>query len=190
MGAQGWGWNPDSVTAAAACVYTLLTAVLIVGVFIAFKQLRNTADQLKSAERSRRTELLFRIWEKYEDDKFYKATRILFSKQFSNLEEFERAFSNKEELEQAHLARREIKLTLAPLGYLLRFELIEPEQLFPVLPSAIELWGAGLRKVEEDLLEGLRNKRGRTVGYKDEVIGLMEYLFNKYQSHLQKRGVA
>lgn len=188
MGAQGWGWNPDSVAAAAACAYTFLTLILAI---LAIRAYKTASKQLREAERSRQAALLFRIWEKYENDKFYNATRMLSGAgtRFSSLEEFKRAFSNEGELEKAHLARREIKLTLAPLGYLLRFGLIEPEQLFPILPSAIGLWGAGLRKVEHDLREDLQRKRGATIGYKDEVIELVDHLFKEYESRLQKRAV-
>lgn len=188
MSVQGWGWNLDSVATVAAWVYTLLTLILVILAIYAY---RTASRQLREVERSRQTELLFRIWEKYENDKFYKATRMLSGAgtQFSSLEEFKRAFSNEEELEKAHLARREIKLTLAPLGYLLRFRLIEPEQLFPILPSAIGLWGAGLQKVEHDLREDLQRKRGATIGYKDEVIELVDHLFEKYELHLQECAV-
>lgn len=177
---DGFGINPQTLSAIAAILYTVVTVWLLLGV-------RRARQQLESAERSRQTELLFLIWKKYEDDAFYEATKFLSDKEFSNLEQFTNAFAS--ELSQAHLARRKIKFTLAPLGYLLKFELIKTEHLFPILPSAIALWGRRLQNVEHDLLEKIQSKKADTFGYKDEVVGFVDYLFDKYQAHLKNSTV-
>src|SRR5713226_5717259 len=123
-----WGWNPQTVS-------VILQALLLAGIGIAILQFR-------TAETARKVTLFFKLIESYNTSELYDGVKLLFEKQYNTLSEFNAAFADN--LESANLARRNVKMILAQYGYMLKFQLAKPEEIFPIVPAAINLWGNGL----------------------------------------------
>lgn len=155
-----WGWNP-----ATASVF--LQGLLLVGVIIAI-------FQLIIARRAARLNLMFKLLETYDDSETYKGLTSLSGKSYKTLTEFNTAFANGSN-EDAHVARRKLKLLLASYGYLLKKKLASPEDIFPLVPAAINLWGDGLGAVEKELLIKTKRVRENELGY--DPVALADHLY-------------
>jgi hypothetical protein len=190
---NAWGINPQTVS-------VVLNVLLLIGVFAAvwqartaLAQFRVAAAQLKSAESARRAQLLFHVWEKYEDaqtrDDVRNLTDMLKEHPCSTLVEFNtsaqkfKQLSGKEQFD-ADQARRRLKFILAPLGYMLKFGIATPEELFPIVPAVIRLWGQGLRNIELQLLNHTGGLREYELGY--DPVAMVNFLFEQYSQRVNK----
>lgn len=164
---QAWGLTPDTFLVG-------LTAGLLLTVLVGIWQ-------LLSAERARKADVFFRLLSNYDEAETYDGIKLLSSRPYQSLTEFNEAFEH--EIEPANIARRRLKILLAPYGYLLRFKLAKPKDIFPILPAAIGLWGKGLKEVEHELLATLNRRREHELGY--DLVALVDYLYEQYDEEVQ-----
>lgn len=167
MSEQAWGLTPDTFLVG-------LTAGLLLTVLVGIWQ-------LKSAERARKADMFFRLLTHYDEAETYKGIKLLSSRTYGTLDEFNKAFEK--ELEEANTARRRLKILLAPYGYLLKFNLAKPKDIFPILPASIGLWGKGLKEVEHELLVSLNRRREHELGY--DMVALVDHLYEQYDIEVQ-----
>lgn len=167
--------NLENYADLASIINVCLTFFLTLGVIFAYQQ-------FKSLEKSHKTSVMFRIWEICTSDEFKEASQIISKIKtrediISGLVDFDNFYNANKD--SAHKARRSIKMTLAPLGYLLKEGLATEEEIFPLLPAAIELWERGLKNVESDLLMKSGRVRANSKGY--DAVDLINRLSEAYR---------